>query len=334
MFGVSCCLSYATSEPLGKHCLFRICYSQNADTLNADFLDIVLPHSLLTTSYIDTAKSNALVEVWLSDTPVSYCSSNDDLAYAYSEQVLLISISLPLVPIAQFTSQIFEGYLRLLQRAKELGYPHLLRAWHYLSYLHEVSGDTDRYKMFCTGRLKALTDLGYQPKDFPAATVIGIDGDKHLLYLLCGKHSAIHIENPNQVPAYRYPKLYGKQSPSFARATVLQAMDNATYLLISGTASITGHISMHIGDVQRQCKLSLDNIFVLLNSIPENNVSADALLFMMKVYVRYKRDIVIVEQTLREILGASAVPYVILLGNICRKELLVEIEAVARLDHV
>src|SRR3546814_12468443 len=54
----------------------------------------------------------------------------------------------------------------------------------------------------------------------PAATAIGRCDDARVVqvYWLAARTPGMPVENPRQVSAYRYPRQYGPQQPSFARA--------------------------------------------------------------------------------------------------------------------
>jgi enamine deaminase RidA (YjgF/YER057c/UK114 family) len=137
------------------------------------------------------------------------------------------------------------------------------------------------------------------------------------------------IENPRQVSAYRYPDAYGPRSPSFSRAAVVSPGDGRTMLFISGTASIVGHQTMHIGDVARQTEESLANIAAVLAVAAERAGAPfphDALTYT--VYVRRPADLPVVRRIFESAVGPRAASNAIYLqADICRAELLVEIEA-------
>ncbi len=100
--------------------------------------------------------------------------------------------------------------------------------------------------------------------------------------------------------------------------------------LISGTASILGHESVHPGDVQAQLREALQNVDALLarahasGQIQSAQLGAQSL---VKAYVRHAEDASRIERGLREHLGAD-VPLLLLAADICRSDLLVEIEVV------
>ena len=203
-------------------------------------------------------------------------------------------------------------------------FPHLLRTWNYFDAINRGAGDSERYRQFCSGRVTGLDGMA-QPH-FPAATVIGRrDEDPRLqVYWLAGRHPGIALENPRQLSAYHYPRQYGQTSPTFSRA-MLVAPDT---LMISGTASIVGHVSQHAESIAAQ----VDEIFVNLNRLLHSaHTKAPALeaclstASLIKAYVRNRTDLQTVEAKLRANLphGAS---YLVLHGDVCRSDLLVEFD--------
>jgi chorismate lyase/3-hydroxybenzoate synthase len=103
-------------------------------------------------------------------------------------------------------------------------------------------------------------------------------------------------------------------------------------MLVSGTSSIVGYESMHNGDLDAQLRETLANLNVLLELAhaagrgPAARLGAGSL---VKVYLRDARHAAHVAQELSQRLGAD-VPTMILAADICRSELLVEVEAVHR----
>jgi enamine deaminase RidA (YjgF/YER057c/UK114 family) len=135
------------------------------------------------------------------------------------------------------------------------------------------------------------------------------------------------IENPRQTSAYHYPPKFGSHSPTFSRACLLR--DSAgTNLFVSGTASIVGHETIHHGDVTAQTRESLLNIDALLDEanrvIGSDRYALDGLKF--KVYVRRPADLPAIAHTLSAMVRAAD-PIVYLQADVCREDLLVEIEA-------
>jgi enamine deaminase RidA (YjgF/YER057c/UK114 family) len=99
-------------------------------------------------------------------------------------------------------------------------------------------------------------------------------------------------------------------------------------LFISGTASIVGHETIHQGDVDAQTRETMANIDALLEEanrvVGPARYSLDGLKF--KVYVRRPSDLDAIEGVLSRLLRPST-PIVYLQADVCREDLLVEIEA-------
>lgn len=228
-----------------------------------------------------------------------------------------------------------DTYIKLLNCLQSLGYPHLIRTWNYFPGINEVQEGEERYQQFCVGRHRAFSERYY---DFlpllPAATAIGSAQGEITIFVLASTSPGLHIENPRQTSAYRYPRQYGRVSPSFARATV-KSWGDVIHLYVSGTASIVGHASQHVGDVEAQLLEISKNLDALADTCRSNgiNVAPDASLKDMdnvKVYVRRPQDFAVVRHAVETSLKRTA-PTLYLHGDICREELLVEIEGMWRI---
>jgi chorismate lyase / 3-hydroxybenzoate synthase len=210
-----------------------------------------------------------------------------------------------------------------------VGYPHLLRVWNYLPDINLDSPGGERYRQFNTARQAALRAAGKPlTGNVPAASALGASrGSPLLVYFLAGREAPVYIENPRQVSAYRYPRQYGLHSPVFSRATLLRQRGSLT-LFISGTASILGHRSIHVGDTAAQTRETLANIEALLEET--NRVERRARFTLgslaLKVYVRRPADLPVIRAQLAARLDPSQ-PVIYLQADICRQDLLVEIEA-------
>ncbi|MFK2877928.1 chorismate transformation enzyme, FkbO/Hyg5 family [Rhodanobacter hydrolyticus] len=195
----------------------------------------------------------------------------------------------------------------------------VLRIWNYQGAINRGEGDAERYKLFCDGRAEGCGD--WFAAGYPAATAIGHHGDPHLLqvYLLASARTGTAVENPRQTSAWRYPRQYGRTSPGFARAMRLPAEDA---LAISGTAAVVGHASAHEGDTVAQLDEILLNLEALLASagMPAGFDTHAPL----KAYIRHPIDAPRVRAKLQQRL--PGVPVLLLHGDVCRSELLVELD--------
>jgi chorismate lyase/3-hydroxybenzoate synthase len=143
------------------------------------------------------------------------------------------------------------------------------------------------------------------------------------VYAIAARDSGVQVENPRQVSAYDYPRRYGPRSPSFARATVAAGL-----LLTAGTSSVVGHRSVHGGDVAAQLEETLANLEALALA---GGGPGLAMFDRLKVYLRRRSDYELVAARLeRELPGAQML---FLESDICRGDLLVEIEGVGRVGE-
>ncbi len=224
------------------------------------------------------------------------------------------------------------AYRGLLRFQAQSPFHHVWRVWNVITAINEGEGDAERYKHFCLGRARAFAATHATSPDFgyPAASAVGKPRGPRTLQVcwLAGRDPAERIENPRQVSAYDYPRQYGPAAPSFSRAMLTPD----PLLLVSGTASIVGHASVHPGDVTAQLEETLANIESLLRQSHTRDALGSSRLgpaSLVKVYLRNPGDAALIEGRLRERLGQD-VPFLILAADICRSELLLEIEVVQR----
>lgn len=208
-------------------------------------------------------------------------------------------------------------------------FPHLLRIWNYLDAITLGEGDGERYRQFCIGRAQGLG--AFEAELLPAATAIGRCDDERVLqvYWLAAKAPGKPVENPRQVSAYRYPRQYGPQPPSFARA-MLPPTGDAMPLLLSGTAAVVGHASRHAGELLMQLEETFLNFDALLAAARARQPDLPVQFgpgTRLKVYVRDADDLPLVAAALEARFGAR-VPRVLLHAAICRRELAIEIDGV------
>jgi enamine deaminase RidA (YjgF/YER057c/UK114 family) len=158
------------------------------------------------------------------------------------------------------------------------------------------------------------------------ASPAGLVPHRLQIYFIASHVRPLPIENPRQVSAFHYPSKYGPKSPTFARAVVLP-IEPEPLLLISGTASIVGHESVHHGDVAAQTLETITNLSALVGAanqrIGRTAFSLDHLAY--RIYIRRQADFATVRAVFETKLGASSRHEV--RADICRPDLLVEIEA-------
>jgi len=221
----------------------------------------------------------------------------------------------------------------------------VIRTWLYLGGIVEGDGESQRYKELNRARTDFYQGIPFLAERlpvhlkvaYPASTGIGADG--HHLIMSCialqtprADIVAMPLENPRQTPAFGYGCEYGLKSPKFSRAMALSCGPYAT-IFISGTASITNSETQHIGDVERQTDETLDNIAALISEdnlsrhhLPQLGTTLDQLA-LVRVYIKRAEDYPKVRAICERRLGE--VPTIYAVADVCRPELLVEIEGIA-----
>ena len=239
----------------------------------------------------------------------------------------------------------FEQMARLLEEAG-FRYSQVVRTWLYLGDIVGIEAKRQRYQELNRARADFYAGISFShnghdtPRPngrfYPASTGIGAEGGGLTMscLALAGRNNALSVvplENPNQTSAYGYDARYGPSSPSFSRAVAVVAGDTVT-VFISGTASITGAESRHAGDVVCQTHQTLDNIAALIapTNLARHGIHADGAtlgdLAHLRVYLKNPADYTVVRRICHERIGE--LPTIYTVADVCRPELLVEIEAV------
>jgi len=213
--------------------------------------------------------------------------------------------------------------------AEGLTFGHVARQWNYLTEMLEVRGDCQVYQAFNDVRTLAYGTSEF-PNGYPAATGIGQKtGGIVLEFIALKAPEEVRVEarsNPSQIDAHRYSEgvligepiedIDGKSSPKFERAKVV-ARDAEEVVFVSGTASIIGEESIAIGDVRAQTLTTLENIGSLIDGGKPT---------YLRAYVKNAEDISVVRDVCKGVY--DGVPALFVQADVCRKELLVEIEGV------
>lgn len=223
------------------------------------------------------------------------------------------------------------AYRRLFATLDGTGYPHLWRAWNYLADINGPGSDgLERYREFNIGREDAFLAAGRLAAGHAAAAcALGTAGGPLSIAFLAGRQAPVLLENPRQVSAYRYPADYGPRSPTFSRAA-LAHLPGQEWLFVSGTASIVGHRTVHAGDVVGQTRESLANIAAVLGEANRHTRGSPYRLgdLACRVYVRHAADYRSVRDAFAAD-GGNLTAATFVQADVCRADLLVEIEALA-----
>jgi enamine deaminase RidA (YjgF/YER057c/UK114 family) len=242
------------------------------------------------------------------------------------------------------TAAAFAAASSILKR-EGLRFADVLRQWNFIEDITGRSGPGPRarqnYQIFNDIRAKAY-DRDDLRSGFPAATGIGTAGGGFVLELVAAAGTAaetsVPVSNPRQADAHRYSSkvLVGaaapggtrRRTPKFERARVVVAGGAAT-CYVSGTAAIVGEEVVHGGDVAGQTRATVRNIerLVAPANLRLSGIRAAALaprFSYVRTYVKHEADI----PEVARIVGGTfpGAPALFVEADICREELLVEIE--------
>ncbi|MHC4132105.1 MAG: RidA family protein [Planctomycetota bacterium] len=213
-----------------------------------------------------------------------------------------------------------------IEKALELAdmdFSHVIRTWMYLDNL------LSWYDEFNEVRNNFFKDSGVSNKSIPASTGIGVanpDGAALVTDVLALKPKnenikAFAVPSPLQCPAVDYKS-------SFSRATEVVLSDHRR-LYISGTASIDPEgATVYVGDVKKQITLTMKVVQAILQSRNMNWGDVSRAI----AYFKDMEDSSLLEQYCRGN-DLPHMPIAVAHGDICRDDLLFEIEVDAVQIH-
>jgi hypothetical protein len=211
----------------------------------------------------------------------------------------------------------------------------IVRQWNYLENILGYDGQEQRYQEFNNARTTFYGNA-FEKNGYPAATGIGMNqGGIIIEFVAVDSNScqSLPINNPSQIAAHTYSEnvLAGegcvlKTTPKFERARFLDIHDKKM-IFISGTASIVGEKTVGIGNPEEQTEVTINNIKQLYSDEILSNLSAGKIeptYGHARVYIKNRKDFSVVKRTFKKHFGQLPVVYIV--ADICRDNLLVEIE--------
>ena len=229
--------------------------------------------------------------------------------------------------IEQQSADVFNTIMIVL---KKEGFPinSIIRQWNYIEHITAFDGENQHYQSFNNARTdfykKARWTNGY-----PAATGIGASFGGVLVDLdaaiLKDSTHVVPIDNKLQVAAHAYSEqvlaVSGEQktTPKFERAKSL-VCDKSKIIYISGTAAIRGENSLEDIGLGQQLRITMENI---------DQLAGNARLCILRVYLKDRS----FYEEARKLMDTYHlnIPVFYMCADICRNELLIEIEGIARL---
>lgn len=272
----------------------------------------------------------------------NYCTFNyNNNKYLVSGGLQMKTRSTDLQKQSMESFRLMKGILN----GESMDFSHIFRQWNYIESITGTVSNSQRYQIF-----NDVRSLFYSESDFvqgyPAATGIGMNTGGVIIDFIAAVHNQVWpVKNPEQVDAHKYSdevladnefsdKLK-RTTPKFERAKAI-ALEKDILLYISGTAAIKGQQSMAQNDAYQQTLETIDNIeqltdFKNLTShhIPVTDPSSIEPAYF-RIYIKTSADLPGVRSAFESRFGKmNNVLY--LIGDICRAELLMEIEGTYRL---
>jgi enamine deaminase RidA (YjgF/YER057c/UK114 family) len=211
----------------------------------------------------------------------------------------------------------------------------VIRQWNYIQNILGFESDNQCYQEFNNVRTKFYAGHFLQ-NGYPAATGIGTNrGGVIVEFVALNAPGAISLplDNPRQVAAHDYSEtvLIGdarstRSTPKFERARYLELFGKKQ-VFISGTASIVGEKTTGTGDPEKQTETTIQNMQQLYSQEVLSAITGNSLRPVYghaRVYVKNRKDFPRIKKVFKKYYGNLPVVYI--LADICREELLVEIE--------
>lgn len=220
---------------------------------------------------------------------------------------------------AELTRQLYQSLF-----AATVGW-NLARVWNCVPAINQQADGLENYRAFCLGRAEAFAGHFAQTAEaqMPAATGIGAS-DRYLdLSFIATRGPLRHLENPEQVPAYRYPRDYGPRSPSFSRATYCPTPDGGIGF-VSGTAAIKGHRSC-CQSLEEECATTVHNLQLIGARLEGEGISPTARR-AINLFIRHAEDAAFIQDYLARHWLRPGDLVQAYRADICRAELNLEIE--------
>lgn len=211
----------------------------------------------------------------------------------------------------------------------------IIRQWNYIEGINGFDGNNSHYQDFNNVRSKFYGNE-FEQGGYPAATGIGMNEGGIIIEFIALRSDQAKtnpVNNPLQIAPHQYSKkiLVGenrsnKTTPKFERARYLE-LSNKIMLFISGTASIKGEKTVGIGDPAEQAEVTIQNIKQLYSSAALKQAGISETIQKIghaRIYIKDKNDFTVIKKVFE--IHYGDLPVVYIQADICRPDLLVEIE--------
>lgn len=241
-------------------------------------------------------------------------------------------------PIMDQSQEVFR-ILGTILKNENLEVNDIFRQWNYIEQITQFRCGTQNYQEFNDARSEFYDSVSWND-GYPAATGIGTEFGGVMVELDAGRLDggvSVALDNSLQVAAHAYSQevLLGTQvlsTPKFERAKAIDTLTGEVKIYISGTAAIRGEQSLTDVGIVEQTVATLENIEWLVGG--ENmakhgvKVNSEVRYDIFRVYLKFRKDYLAAREIIEKRYPGLPVLYV--LTDVCRDELLIEIEGVAQ----
>lgn len=249
-------------------------------------------------------------------------------------------------PIRKQADQVFSRLKDIFVK-ENMPVSSIVRQWNYIEQITGIEGNHQHYQDFNDSRTHFYSSNTWKD-GFPAATGIGTSFggvmiDLEAICYATPENRIIPLNNTLQVPAFDYSEqvllgeedqeLKRKTTPKFERAKLILEKESGL-IYISGTAAIRGENSLEGIGPEKQTRITLENIEHLISyrTLKDTKIGLqdNARIISMRVYLKEAGFLEEVRQVVME--KYTGIQVVYLLADVCRDELLVEVEGLASIS--
>ncbi len=217
----------------------------------------------------------------------------------------------------------------------------IVRQWNYIENISMFSGEHQNYQDFNDSRSHFYAKSAW-PSGYPAATGIGTLYGGVMVEIVALQGTGLinlALDNPLQIAAHKYsqgvllgaadPDYKMRTTPKFERARIVGISKTQT-VYISGTAAIRGEKSLIADDITEQTCITMQNIDYLISKENYPVESTSRKYKMLRIYVKNPCQMEEARQYMKA--NYPDITKIYVCADICREELLLEIEGIAEIN--
>jgi enamine deaminase RidA (YjgF/YER057c/UK114 family) len=224
---------------------------------------------------------------------------------------------------------------------ENIGVQHIVRQWNYVGDITDFENGNQHYQLFNNARSEFYKNVDF-PNGYPAATGISMSLKSIFVSVLAivptSETIIAAIDNSLQIPAYNYSETvlvegktnHLKTTPKFERGKYI-TNGKSRIFYVSGTAAIRAEQSTNPNEAALQTRQTVENINFLISNenIQRYTIEKNVYLSLnsIRVYVKRCQDYAAIKAEVEK--AWPNVTAIYLLAEVCRTELLVEIEGIA-----